>query len=680
MLSRFLRLSLGAAALLILAQAQPRVAGAAAEADLAGAVSQIDLPIISVIATDPIASESGDDIGVFQVLRSLETTSSVTVRLALSGTAVNGVDYTTIPLQVVIPAGAMSAPVYVLPLNDDSYEGDETAILEIMTDTTYLVLAPSTASVTIHDSYNFPPTVAPISDDTITLGNAYTSPRPTLERGAGVTPTSWSLVNYPMGMTIDPATGIVAWNALYLQGSPLLIAIRATNIFGSGDASWKLTVAPQTPAHWDLYKIVYTRNGRRVPDLTAFMTTQGLFIRGGGERDTLSIKPANGLPGAEPIPMVSSDGSFNKIFTTVEIVSLQVDGRIRALTAKDCHVWQTRAGVIGNARMIGYANAIDATAPTYALAKIISTLAGSAMNIRLTGVILESLVTPQGAKLLRVETRKYKKPKTVDVRVSLGGVGSLARVTQIANGKAINPSAGASILQAGKVRSLISLGGPITPETISADLAQIRGTGQLLTFSGGIWAIPADLRVQSLFAGTGKLNASLIGGDVKCEEISALNGISQISAQIIAWREKSVTSYIGGIVGFESELPLLLNTDASDPGALPLQPAAMPQFVPSSAYQMVVSTRAGNIRLVYGQMGVYGVFIAGTDESGAPNYRGGIQLIATADPNDLSLPSHSHLLGIFGEARLAPEKVSSFFLGGDVRAAIDKRFLVFTHK
>src|SRR6185503_14192376 len=86
-------------------------------------------PLVSVVLTDLIASESGPDSGTFTVSRTGSTASALTVNYSLSGTAINGVDYQQLSGSVTIPAGADSAPVVVRPVDDTLFEVGEMVIL-----------------------------------------------------------------------------------------------------------------------------------------------------------------------------------------------------------------------------------------------------------------------------------------------------------------------------------------------------------------------------------------------------------------------------------------------------------------------------------------------------------------------------------------------------------------------
>jgi len=108
------------------------------------------LPVVGVIASQPNASEDGTT-GTFTFSRTGDTSASLTVNYTLSGTASNGVDYTTLSGTAVIPAGDSSLDVTVTPIADAIPEPTETAILTISSSPTYFVGA-SSATVLISDA------------------------------------------------------------------------------------------------------------------------------------------------------------------------------------------------------------------------------------------------------------------------------------------------------------------------------------------------------------------------------------------------------------------------------------------------------------------------------------------------------------------------------------------------
>src|SRR5262245_50779749 len=78
----------------------------------------IVFPVVTVHASDPVATEAGPTPGSFLVERRGATNTSLAVFYALGGTASNGVDYATLATSVVIPPGAFTASIPVKPIDD----------------------------------------------------------------------------------------------------------------------------------------------------------------------------------------------------------------------------------------------------------------------------------------------------------------------------------------------------------------------------------------------------------------------------------------------------------------------------------------------------------------------------------------------------------------------------------
>jgi hypothetical protein len=121
-------------------------------------------PVVSIAATDPDASEPGSNTGTFTVSRTGSTGSALTVNYAISGTATNGGDYQMLTGTVQIPAGQVSAPIVVTPIDDPNPEPTETVIVTI-TSGSYTIGDPSQATVNIADNDAPPPPPAFIIDN-----------------------------------------------------------------------------------------------------------------------------------------------------------------------------------------------------------------------------------------------------------------------------------------------------------------------------------------------------------------------------------------------------------------------------------------------------------------------------------------------------------------------------------
>lgn len=93
------------------------------------------LPVVTIEATDPRASEGGVlavvDSALFTVQRSGDQTAALHVSYSIDGTAENGVDYALLSGVIEIPAHSASATIEIYPLPDRLVEGVETVILEL---------------------------------------------------------------------------------------------------------------------------------------------------------------------------------------------------------------------------------------------------------------------------------------------------------------------------------------------------------------------------------------------------------------------------------------------------------------------------------------------------------------------------------------------------------------------
>ncbi|MBD2693563.1 beta strand repeat-containing protein [Anabaena catenula] len=138
-----------------------------------GIIKNDDLSLPSVTVT-PIytqANESGVP-GIFQLNRTGSTTKSLNINYSLSGTATNGTDYSSLTGTATFAAGNNTAIIFVTPTEDIFYEGNETAILNLLTGTGYTVGASNSSTITIADNESQPQLT--INDVTLTEGNSGT--------------------------------------------------------------------------------------------------------------------------------------------------------------------------------------------------------------------------------------------------------------------------------------------------------------------------------------------------------------------------------------------------------------------------------------------------------------------------------------------------------------------------
>ena len=111
---------------------------------------------VTVRAPIPLAAEAGLATGRLNVRRTGSTDEALVVHVTITGTATPGADYVSLPDTVTIPAGAESADVDVVPLDDALVEGNETVTMSIASDPAYLPSSPSSATVVV-TSDDLPP-------------------------------------------------------------------------------------------------------------------------------------------------------------------------------------------------------------------------------------------------------------------------------------------------------------------------------------------------------------------------------------------------------------------------------------------------------------------------------------------------------------------------------------------
>ena len=130
-----------------------------------------DFPYVTVATNPSSVTEGGGTAAAFIVSRTGDTTAPLTVTYSISGSATPNVDYQALPGTVVIPAGAASASISVMPIDDTVYEGPETVSLTIEPDPTYRPRSPSNAVVTIVDD-DLPPDLVVSSVSVPAMGGA----------------------------------------------------------------------------------------------------------------------------------------------------------------------------------------------------------------------------------------------------------------------------------------------------------------------------------------------------------------------------------------------------------------------------------------------------------------------------------------------------------------------------
>ncbi len=138
-------------------------------------------PTVMVLALDPCAAEESSDTATFLVVRTGLAHTDLTVQYTLGGTALNGVDYETLPGAVTIPPFAWLAPVTVTPHDDFLVEGAESVVIALQQPPEwpppFIVTWPSVAFAEIADNdlapTNQPPQVSLVRPPDGAIFDAY---------------------------------------------------------------------------------------------------------------------------------------------------------------------------------------------------------------------------------------------------------------------------------------------------------------------------------------------------------------------------------------------------------------------------------------------------------------------------------------------------------------------------
>ncbi|MGC8829802.1 MAG: FAD-dependent oxidoreductase [Verrucomicrobiia bacterium] len=111
----------------------------------------IDLPIIQIIPTKPLAKEWGTAPAILTLTRSGNTNQELSVYYTVSGIASNGIDYSQLSGVVNFPVNSAFAAILIEPLEDLLSEGDESVVITLLPNTNYIIGNFSNATVWIID-------------------------------------------------------------------------------------------------------------------------------------------------------------------------------------------------------------------------------------------------------------------------------------------------------------------------------------------------------------------------------------------------------------------------------------------------------------------------------------------------------------------------------------------------
>lgn len=111
-----------------------------------------DLDVVTILATEPDARETGPKNGRFTITRTGRTNNALTVNFSVTGTASSRTDYVPIGNSIVIPPGTNSVNIDIIPVDDQVEESTETINVRLISAPGAQIGNPSTATVCITDN------------------------------------------------------------------------------------------------------------------------------------------------------------------------------------------------------------------------------------------------------------------------------------------------------------------------------------------------------------------------------------------------------------------------------------------------------------------------------------------------------------------------------------------------
>jgi len=149
---------------------------------------------VTLEATVPTTALNNALPGVLTVRRVGNTNSAVTVYNAMSGTALNAVNYSSLPGSLILPAGAADAQIYVTPIAGSFAEPARVATLTLTGGAGYLIGDADQASVTIQNNTLIP--VAIVATAANAIGAVATNAVDVWFSSPVTLPSATNLANY----------------------------------------------------------------------------------------------------------------------------------------------------------------------------------------------------------------------------------------------------------------------------------------------------------------------------------------------------------------------------------------------------------------------------------------------------------------------------------------------------
>jgi regulation of enolase protein 1 (concanavalin A-like superfamily) len=240
-------------------------------------INDDDVNTVTLVASDGTASESGNDGGELILTRTGPTSASLTVTIAISGTATAGGDFASIPTTQTFGIGVSSVVIPVVVSQDAVTEGREEIVVSIASSVNYMVGTPSVANITIVDD-DLPPSVfisSPASKSTI----------------------------------IDPANGLFLEASGADDGLPSSLTYSWTQLFGPGTTHFDSPASASTTATFSapgVYGLRVTVNDGQ------FSASDDVFVQNAGFGRATWVSQDQGPPSKRGI-----SGESNGVFQLI---------------------------------------------------------------------------------------------------------------------------------------------------------------------------------------------------------------------------------------------------------------------------------------------------------------------------------------------------------------------------
>jgi hypothetical protein len=300
-------------------------------------IADDDRSTVTIVATDPVASETPGNTGTFTITRTAPTTGTLTVTFAVTGTATSGTDFTSLGTSVSFAANQASKTLTVTPVNDSAAEGDETVVVTLSSGSTYAVGSPNSASVTIQDN-DVPPSLF-ISDPAgqgtlVASGNGVILTANLADDGAPAPATlQWSQVGGTGTATFESPTSTTTAVTFDAPGNYILRATATDTQFTVSDQITVVVGSALAAADWITQELgpSTVRRGQALQYGGQF-SVSGTGTGYGGTSDQANVM----------VRSVSGDGSI-----VARLNSLGTVSALSGLTIRDSMTRGARRAVLG---------------------------------------------------------------------------------------------------------------------------------------------------------------------------------------------------------------------------------------------------------------------------------------------------------------------------------------------